>query len=179
MLQFLAFFWQMCLLRTSPERAPVSMAFIVFISTVYVTFSTLLLTISNSGNQITRAIQLVLLGVAIQVFCIWLLLAFKQLGSRFRATLVAFLGTNSLLVIFTIPLSLLLIVIDNETIILLIEAAYWLLIFWWLAIAGFILHKATNVSLMLGITLAFTIELLSLVVTSTILPSTVQAVSQS
>ena len=179
MLQFLTFFWQMCLLKTSPERAPVSMGFIGFISALYVTSSTVLLTISNSGNQITNAIQLVILGIVVQMACIWLLLVYKRVGNRFRATLVAFLGTNSLLVVFTIPLSLSLNLVDNQSMILFIEAMYWMLIFWWLAVAGFILHKAINVSLMLGITLAFTIELLSLVTTTTILPSSEQEVSQS
>ncbi len=177
MLQFLSFFWQLCLLRTGPEHAPVSIGFIGFISAVYVACSTFLLTISNSGNQVTNAVQLVILGIVIQMSCIWLLLAFKRLRNRFKATLVAFLGTNSLLVIFTIPLSLLLIVVDNQTMILSIEVTYWMLIFWWLAIAGFILHKAINVSLMLGITLAFTIELLSLVATSTLIASSAQAAS--
>jgi hypothetical protein len=177
MLQFLLFFWQMCLLKSGPEQAPVSMGFIGFISAVYVTCSTVLLTISSSGNQVSKAVQLVILGIVIQMSCIWLLLAFKRVSNRFRATLVAFLGTNSLLVLFTIPLSLLLIVVENQTMILSIEATYWMLIFWWLTIAGFILHKAMNVNLMLGITLAFTIELLSLVATNTILPASVQAAS--
>lgn len=176
MLQFLLFFWQMCLLRTSPERAPVSMDFIGFIFAMYVASSTVLLTIANSGNQITAAIKLVILGIVIQMTCIWLLLVFKHVGYRFRATLVALLGTNTLLVIFMIPLNLFLIVIENQTMILFIEVLYWVFFFWWIAVAGFILHKSINVSLMLGITLAFTIELLALITTSTFLPSSVQAV---
>lgn len=169
----------MCLLRTSPERAPVSMGFIGFIFAVYVTSSTALLTISSARNQITDAIKLVILGIVIQLTCVWLLLVFKRVSYRFRATLVAFLGTNTLLVIFMIPLNLFLIVNENQTMILFIEVLYWMFFFWWIAVAGFILHKSINVSLMLGITLAFTIELLSLITTSTFLPSSVQAVSQS
>jgi hypothetical protein len=178
MLQFLSFFWQICLLRTSPERAPVSKGFIGFILVVYVTSSTLLVTISSSGGPITNAVQLVILGIVVQMTCVWLLLLFKRVGYRFRATLVAFLGTNSLLVISTIPLSLSLSFIDNQTMIVFIKAIYWILIVWWLAVAGFILHKAINVNLMLGITLAFTIELLSLITTSTVFGASVQAANQ-
>jgi len=179
MLQFLLYFWQMCLLRSSPERAPVAAGFIPFIATVNVTCNTVLLTISNTGNQISNAVQLAILSIVFQMTCIWLLLAFKRLGSRFRATLVALLGTNSVFTIFTILLSLLLIVVDNQIMIQIIEQAYWIVFFWWLAVAGFILHKAINVSVMQGITLYFTIELLHLVATTTILPSSLQAVSQS
>jgi hypothetical protein len=178
MLQFLSFFWQICLLKTSPERAPVSKGFIGFIFLVYVASSTLLLTTSNSGGQIKDAVLLVMLQVVVQMTCVWLLLLFKRVGYRFRATLVAFLGTNSLLIISVIPLSLSLSSIDNQTMIVFIKAIYWVLIVWWLAVAGFILHKAINVSLMLGITLAFTIELLTLVTTSTVFDASAQVAKQ-
>ncbi len=179
MSQLLLFFWQLCLLRTSPERAPVSTGSMSFIFIIYVITSTTLMSISRSGNRFSDAIQLVLLGIVVQLSCIWMLLIYKRVSYRFPATLVALLGTNSLLIVFMIPLNLVMLAIDGHTLDLLMETFYWILFFWWIAVEGFILYKTINVSLMLGITLAFTIELVSLITTSTFLPTSVQTISQS
>jgi hypothetical protein len=171
MQQLLVYFWRMCLLRSSPEQAPVSNQFILFVFTAYVMSSSCLLVVAGSEIRIFRTLSLVLSGITIQLGCTWALLAFKSVTNRFRATLTSLLGTNSMLVIMLIPLNFVLQYSENDLILILVQFTYWMFFFWWIAIAGYIFHKATNISLFQGSTLAFTIEIITLVTTSMILPT--------
>ena len=177
MLQFFSFFSQICLFRAGPGRAPDSNGVVGLVLGFYIICSTLLLSLSNSQNELGRSLQIVCLGILVQMSGVFILLFFKRLASRFKPTLVSFLGANSLMVICMLPLNLLLMFSESEMMVVLIETIYWGFFFWWIGIAGFILHKAMNVSVLLGTMLAFTLELLSLVATSSIIPSSVQTVS--
>ncbi len=171
MQQLLVYFWRMCLLRASPEDAPVSNAFITFILLVYLISSTSLLLIAGPGARIIQTVSVVALGIIVQLACTWLVLAFKNVTRRFRATIASLLGTNSILVVCLVPLNLVLTGTDQELVVIAVEMLYWVFFFWWIAIAGYILHKATNISLLQGSTLAFTIEIISILVTSILLPA--------
>jgi hypothetical protein len=171
MQQLLVYFWRMCLLRTSPENAPVAGSFIAFVLLAYLLSSTSLLFIAGSGGRVLQTISVVVLGIIVQLTCTWLVLAFKNFTQRFRATIASLLGTNTILVVFLIPLNFLLMATDQQLVIIIVEFLYWVFFFWWIAIAGYILHKATNISLLQGSTLAFTIEIISILVTSVLLPA--------
>ena len=171
MQQLLVYFWRMCLLKTSPEDAPVSNAFIVFILLAYLVSSTSLLLMAGSSARVIQTVSVVALGIVVQLSCTWLVLAFKNVSGRFRATVTSLLGTNTLLVVLLVPLNLALMGTDQELVIFMMELLYWIFFFWWIAIAGYILHKATNISLLQGSTLAFTIEIISILVTSVLLPA--------
>lgn len=171
MQQLLVYFWQMCLFRTSPQNAPVSNQFITFIFCAYLVSSSLLLLIAGSQARIIQTASVVLVGISVQLTCTWLALWFKKVTERFRATLSSLLATNTILVFFLVPLNFILQASDQEFLVVAVETAYWIFFFWWIAIEGYILHKATNISLLQGGALAFTIEIISILVTSELLPA--------
>ena len=167
------YFWQLCLLRASPAHAPASWQFTCFIFSLYVLSSSSLLLIAGADTQVLRSTAIVVSGIVTQLACTWLLLLLKNVTVRFPATLVSLLGTNSLLVICLIPLNLLLKIADQELIKLIVETLYWMFFLWWIGIAGYILHKASEISFLQGAALAFTFEIISLITTRFLLPTQV------
>jgi len=171
MQQLVYFFWQMCLMRAGPDRAPTATVFIVLIVTFYLFISTLSVFISRTDTGLIIAVMIVITGLLVETCCVWLLLAFKKVTYRFRATLVALLGTSSILIIFLVPLNLLVLSTDNESARFFANTTYWLIFGWWLAIAGFIYNRAINVSIIQGSALALLIEVLSVIASSPMQPT--------
>lgn len=171
MQQLLYFFWQMCLMRTGPDRAPTTTRFIALVVGSYIFISTLSMFISQPGRGLLIALMIVITGLLVQTSCLWLLLAFKKVTHRFRATLVALLGTSSILIALLIPFNLLVFSTDNESARFFANTTYWLILCWWLVVAGFIYNRSMNVSIVQGSALALIIELLSVVASSPIQPT--------
>lgn len=171
MQQLVFFFWQMCLMRTGPDRAPTASFFIVLVVAFYLFISTLSVFISRTDINLFIALMIVITGLLVEMICVWLLLAFKKVTGRFSATLVALLGTSSLLIILLIPCNLLMLSTDNESARFFANTSYWLVFGWWLAVAGFIFNRAINVSTLQGSALALIIEVLSVVASSPMQPT--------
>lgn len=161
MQQFVLYFWQLCLMRESPARAPSATLFLGIVAGFYVVLSTFSIFVTRSDITLLLAAISVLVGLAVEAGSVWLLLLFKQIPRRFRKTLVALLGTSSILVLVMLPFDLLLLVSENETLRLASETTYWVCFGWWLAVAGYIFNRSLNVSIIQGSALAFLIEVLS------------------
>ena len=161
----------MCLMRTGPDRAPTATVFIVSVVTFYLFLSTISVFISRTNITFLIALIIVLTGLLVEVSCVWLLLAFKSVTYRFRATLVALLGTSSILLVFLVPFNLLVLSTDNENAVFFANTSYWLIFGWWLAVAGYIYNRAINVSIIQGSALALLIEVLSVIASSPMQPT--------
>ena len=161
MQQFVTYFWHICLMRESPERAPSATLFILLVMLAYIALSTLSMFLSRNNMTLLPAIGIVLIGLGVEAGCVWLLLLFKRFRARFRKTLVTLLGTSSILVLLVMPFNLVLLISENETLRLFSETTYWICFGWWLAIAGYIFNRSLNVSIIQGSALAFLIEVLS------------------
>ncbi len=104
-------------------------------------------------------------GVLIEAFVVIGLLSFKGVRQRFPATMAALLGANAVILVLMLPLQVLLVEMDDSPLRVLLEAAFFAAFLWWLAIAGFILHRAANVSILQGAAITFGVEILALTVT--------------
>jgi|TARA_Y100000310_G_C20673703_1_gene811668 hypothetical protein len=171
MQQLVYFFWQMCLMRTGPDRAPTATLFVALIVTCYLAISTLSVFISQSSIGLVSALMIVITGLLVESSCVWVLLVFKNMSNRFRATLVALLGTSSILNILLVPFNMLALNTDNETVKVFATTTDLLVFGWWLVIAGFIYNRAMNVSIIQGSALALTIQLLCVVASSPLQPA--------
>jgi hypothetical protein len=171
MQQLVYFFWQMCLMRTGPDRAPTATVLIVSVVTVYLFLSTISVLISRTDISFLIALMIVITGLMVEASCVWLLLAFKSVTYRFRATLVALLGTSSILIVFLVPFNLLALSTNNEGALFFSNASYWLIFVWWLVVAGYIYNRAINVSIIQGSALALLIEVLSVIATIPMQPT--------
>ncbi len=167
----LKFYWQMCLLRSGPERLPAS-TFVLGLSLVLyfiVAMATNLLSRDDIG--VLKATAFIAIGLGVEASIVAALLAFKSLGNRFIQTMSALLGANTLILVMTLPISILLTSTEEPSMRMLFETVFLGIFVWWLSIAGFILHRAADVSLALGMATAFGIEILAIFMTYAAYPS--------
>lgn len=170
MQQILFFFWQLCLLRESPEKLPSSRFVVGLVIVVYLSIALIVVTLNQPDQNLPGIVGSVIVGVLLQATIVWLLLAFKRLTHRFIATLASLLGTNTLILLILMPVNHTLLNTESDILYVLATSIFFVCLGWWFAIAGSIYHHAINISLLQGFAIAFTIESLALIVTFTLFP---------
>ena len=160
MLQIASHFWRMCLLRAGPERLPSSNFATAFIFGIYLLISFVVVMMIRPKEPLGALVGTLAIGILYQAGVTFLLLMFKGVPGRFRATWSALLGTNALMLIILLPFNLIILKADSETLRDLADSATWVCLGWWLAIAGHIYHKSVDISILQGSAIAFLIELL-------------------
>lgn len=164
MQRIIYYFWQICLLRAGPEGVPGNPFVLVSTFAMYFLMSLLTLFATRSDISLLAMVAWLLIGIFIEASIVVSLLAFKQVTRRFTATLSALLGANTVILIIMLPANLALDHVETDTMKLVAELVFLTTFLWWLAIAGFILHRAANISVVQGAAIAFGIEMLSLTV---------------
>lgn len=149
------FYWQMCLLQVGPEKAPTHSVFIALVVSVFLLFNTLVRLLILEFSFLNAVLGTAVVA-ATMAFALWILLWFKRLTGRFKATLGAWLGQDVFLSTLALPLNVALVSQGGwEMSVILILAIYC----WDLAVKGFILRKACHVGPVLGMCLALAISL--------------------
>lgn len=168
MQQILFYFWQLCLLRESPEKIPRNPFIVGAVIVAYLSTALLSVTLNQPDQNLLGIIGTVIVSLAIQMTIVWLLLAFKKVSYRFTATIAALLGTNTIMLLILLPVNLTLLNTENEHLKILADSISWVCLGWWLAIAGYIYHKAINISILQGAAITFITELLAVITTLTL-----------
>ncbi len=171
MQQILLYFWQLCLLKQSPDQLPRGNFVLAFVIVTYLIIALIAVTLSRPSYGSFEILGSVTIGMLLQALVTFLLLTFKRVEARFNTTYAALLGANALMLIILIPVNLLLLNVENTSLILLADSVSWVCLGWWLAIAGFIYHKATDISLLQGSAIAFVSELLGVMLAITLFPT--------
>ncbi|MBT4163089.1 MAG: hypothetical protein HOC70_08065 [Gammaproteobacteria bacterium] len=170
LLQIVGYFWQMCLLRQGPEALPSSNFVTGIIFAVYLPIALTVSILASPEDTFATSIAGVAIGIFIQALVTFLLLRFKNLPSRFRATWSALLGTNSVMLLILLPIILVTINSEVETLRTFANSAMWVCFGWSLAIVGNIYHRAVNISILQGSAIAFLNELLAIFMMFTLFP---------
>ncbi len=155
-------FWNLCLLRRGPELVPTHPLFIVtvigadallslFVSMRYGGEATLL--------QVATSISVTMATLACAT---WIALQLRHLSNRYAATITAIFGCDLL---FTILVALLVPLFGGVASQISIGVAS-VIGFWSIAVNGFILHRAMNITVYAGILLAFGIALVGFALAS-------------
>ena len=165
------YFWRLCLLRDSPERIPATPFVLALVLLVYLPIALIAITIGRPALGLAGIVGTVIIGLIFPAALTWGLLALKQATNRFVATYSALLGTNSIMLIILLPVNLVLLNTDNESLKLLADSVSSICLGWWLAIAGFIYHKASNISVIQGSAIAFVTELLGVITSVSLFPA--------
>ena len=165
------FFWQLFLLRESPDRIPATPVVLALVLAIYLVIARLAGSIGRPALGFAGIIGSVIMSLIFPVTFTWVLLVFNQPTDRFVATYCALLGTNSIILVILVPVNLVLLNSDNESLKLVADSVSWICLGWWLAIAGFIYHKATNISLIQGSAIAFVTELLGVITSVSLFPA--------
>ena len=166
MLRIANFFWQLCLLRSSPAQLPPSWFMTASVFVIYLIIALTNVALTRPDLTGTAIVALVAIGIAVQASVTGALLQFKGYASRFSATWSALLGANAVMLIILLPFNIILLQSDTDnptTLTIFADSAIWVCLGWWLAIAGYIYHKAVDISVLQGSCIAFLIELVGLV----------------
>jgi len=153
-------FWGICLLRQSPAAVPGEGLFVGFVigANLLVSLSASLALGGGRGFMVT--LTGILVSQAVTASLVWLLLGARNLRVRFTTTLAALFGCDTLVTAcFGLALPLLTLLGPAFA-----SFAFLAFLLWSVAIAGFILHRALEVRLAIGIGLALGMSLLSVTV---------------
>jgi len=170
MQQILSFFWRICLFRAGPETIPKSVPITVALLTVNLLLASIYVFVTRAYLAIYEMFAVLIIGLFIETAILYAVLAFKAVTERFLSTLCALLGSNSIFLALLLPMQIMVVKLEDG---LFSDFLVTLSIFasiWWLIIVGFILHRATSISILQGTALAFIIELLVALTTTSIFP---------
>jgi hypothetical protein len=164
------YFWQICLLRASPENIPSSSTLTAALLLAYTLLSTLTLYTIKPDLSIISNVSAILIELIVGAALLFGILTFKNVRSRFLSTYAALMATNVLLTAMIFPLNIFLINMAEGLLADFLEAITIVIFFWWLGIVGFIFNKSANISMIQGVMFALIIELLVLIATKSLLP---------
>ncbi|HAK51151.1 MAG TPA: hypothetical protein DCM54_04505 [Gammaproteobacteria bacterium] len=159
MLPILKYFWQMCLLRSGPDRIPSQPLILVLALIFYLLADVVGGSLARPSQSIASVLGIGLIDATIFGVVTFLLLSFMNLSGRFIATYTALLGTGIFMVVIQVPFIL---IRYTETSILMFFAESVALVCfgWWLVIIGHIYHRAANISILQGSAIGLVIMIL-------------------
>ncbi len=153
-------FWQICLLRQSPAYVPTQGWFVAAVIVANLVCSTLVSAGLDSGFDLVRTLTVVIVGQSTTALLVMLALSFRNLTQRFVTTVTALFGCDLLITAcfaVVLPLSGLL---GGGAVTL----ARVMFLIWSVAVSGFILHRAMQAPLGVGIGVALGILIMSITV---------------
>jgi hypothetical protein len=158
----LAVFWNICLLRRGPELVPTHPLFIATVVIADVLLS-LFVAMQYGGNaSLMQVATSTAVTMATLAAVVWTALNLRGFSGRFPATITALFGCDLL---FTLLVALLVPLLGGTGSPFSIGVAA-VIGFWSIAVNGFILHRAMNISVFAGIIFAFGIAFLAFALAS-------------
>jgi hypothetical protein len=168
MQQIFQLFWQIALLRRSPEDIPQS-TFLLTAAGGFYLFVNVVTMLLTGANQPT----LLLIFADLLLLVVWAFALLASFGkqARITQTLTALLGTGSLLQLISLPLSLAagqgLTWLTNLSVL-----AFLFILLWAVTAYGFIVARAVDISAGIGVFFASIYFLLNFQLAAFLLPST-------
>lgn len=171
MRQIVIYFWHMCLLKAGPQRLPATLPILALVCLIYFVVAAITVGVTRTGQDISGTLGVSFLGILMEGVIVWVLLAFKRVTGRFIPTMSALLGTNAIILLILLPLNFIIFQTEPESALgIFAEVVSLLCLGWWLAIAGFILHHAINITIIQGAALIFAMELVTVMATRSLFP---------
>lgn len=153
-------FWQMCLLRQSPEHVPTQNWFITTVISANILCSLLLSMALDANASFINVLTRLVVTQATNAALVWLALFLREFSGRFPATITALFGCDLIITVCfgaLIPLTSRL--GDGGTTFIFLG-----FMIWSVAVAGFIMHRSLAVPLGVGILVAVGMMVLSVAV---------------
>ena len=156
MLPIFSLFWRIAQLKDGPEHLPASSFLLLMITSINIAVS-LIISVSIGTQPATTVATTILTNLAAQALVVYGLLSFVGKGNRLTQTLTAYFGCDLLLnlVIGCCITLMRLLGVDFMTTVALI------IFFWRILVFGYILHKAMEIHMAMGVALAFLLTLVT------------------
>ncbi|MCZ6459002.1 MAG: hypothetical protein O6766_06525 [Gammaproteobacteria bacterium] len=150
-------FWQLCLLRQSPEYVPTQSWFIAAIVVGNLITSALLAIAGSVEQPVLSVVTSVVVGQATTAGLVGLALFLREHPERLLATITAIFGCDLIITAcFGVLMPLTSSLADTA-----LSITYLAFLVWSITVTGFILHRALSTNLPIGITVAMGILVLS------------------
>lgn len=169
MQQIFSFFWRLCLLRAGPEQIPASGFVLGVTFAVYAVLSLVTMLITEQTTFLLMVASM-LIGVAVEAATLYSLLLYKHVPGRFVPTLVALLGTTSVILLIMLPANMIFVNVDSRILRIVAGALFLSTFVWRLAISGAILSKAARISMLQGAAVMFVMEMMALSINRGLIP---------
>ncbi|XOV87176.1 MAG: hypothetical protein ACFHX7_19775 [Pseudomonadota bacterium] len=164
MRQIINYFWLLCTLRQGPDQLPAN-GFVLGICLLCYCLAAIITLAGTAGNLgFGQVLASITSGVAVTLAMVFGLLALKGLQARLPQTMGAMFGANTVMLVISLPFNLVRPTFMETDAQIFIDLAILGTFAWWLTIAGFIAHRAANISLIQGMAFALATELLSLTI---------------
>jgi hypothetical protein len=150
-------FWQICLLRQSPAYVPTHGWFVALVVIANIVSSTLVATAFDAETTALRALTSIIVGQTTTAVVVLLILSMRNVGARFVTTITALFGCD---LIITACAGLLL-PLATQLGPMAVSLVFLALLIWSVAVAGYIMHRALDVQLAIGVGAAMGMSLLS------------------
>lgn len=150
-------FWQICLLRQSPAYVPTFGWFVAVVLITNVISSTVVSVGFDAEVSILEALTSVIVGQTTTALLVLLALSMRNLGPRFVTTITALFGCDLIITAcfgLVLPMATQL----GQMAVSLVFVAF---LIWSIAVAGYIMHRALDVQLAIGVGVAMGMSLLS------------------
>ncbi len=164
MRQIINFFWLLCTLRQGPDQLPGSSFVLGICLASYCVAAIVTLAGTGQGLSVVQVLVSITAGIVVTVAMVAGLLALMGLLSRLTQTMGAMFGANTAMLLVSLPFNILRPSVMETPLQIFIDLVILGTFAWWLTIAGFIAHRAANISLIQGMAFALATELLSLMV---------------
>jgi hypothetical protein len=149
-------FWGICLLRQSPSLVPGQGWFVALVILANLAVSLLVLLPLAENPGLGTTFTGLAVGQAVTASLFWLVLGARDVPERFTTVIAAFFGCE-LLISLCLGLALpLLFLLGLPAVLLAVFASA----VWLITVTGYILHRAADVTLPIGIGLAIGVRLL-------------------
>ena len=157
MLPIFSLFWRIAQLKGGPEHLPASTFLLAMITSLNIAVS-FIISVSIGTQPATTVATTILTNLAAQALIIYGLLALVGKSARLTQTLTAFFGCDLLLnLVIGCCIALMRILgVDFLTTLALI------IFFWSITVFGYILHKAMEIHMAMGVALALLLTVITL-----------------
>jgi hypothetical protein len=125
------------------------------------------------------AISITLLGVLVDGFAIWGLLAFKAVKNRLMATWLAVFGTDLLLGLVSVPAAFMAVYMDHNPWLSVSIFFQMLLLGWGLAVRGFIYYRTFRIGIFQANVLSFTLFILTVFLATRFFPELIPVMPET
>jgi hypothetical protein len=142
-------FWQICRLKQSPEFVPTQSWFVALVIIANLTCGVLVSAAAAPEAPLLTTATSIVVSQATAAVLTWMALNMRRLTRRFTATITALFGCD---LIITAAFALLLPI--TSVVPGIASFVFLLFLVWSIAVAGFILHRALQLHIAVGITVA-------------------------
>jgi hypothetical protein len=150
-------FWQICLLRQSPAYVPTYGWFVALVVIANVVSSVMVATAFDADTNLLQTLNSIIVGQTTTAVVVLLALTMRNMTARFVTTITALFGCD---LIITACAGLLL-PLATQLGTMAVSLVFLAFLIWSVAVAGYIMHRALEVQLAIGVGVAMGMSLLS------------------